>query len=107
MTTWARASVAASTASVSKRWGSALGSVISDVTRTSCPPSWLAMLPQKFSAATTRTTGPSAAAVAAPASAAAGAGPGEAGESEAECARQQGEGPEQVGLHNHNGNHFE
>ncbi len=56
MTTRAWASLAASVASVSKRWGSALGLVISEVTETALPPSCPAMSPQKFSAATTSTT---------------------------------------------------
>ena len=55
MTTCARARRAASTASVWKRWGSAVGLVMSEVTVASRPPICAAMFPQKFSAATTPT----------------------------------------------------
>ena len=65
-----------------------MGLVISEVTRTSRPPSWLVMLPQKFSAATTWTTaGPAAS----EAPATAPAPSDEVGAGQAEHAGQEGE----------------
>src|SRR5437879_4223773 len=53
MTSLASANGRASLELLSYSWGSALGSVTTLCTVTFVPPSWAAMLPQKFSPATT------------------------------------------------------
>src|SRR5450755_755155 len=56
MTSWADDKAAASCGLLSCVWGSTFGSVMIEVTSTCAPPICAAMSPQKFSAATTRTT---------------------------------------------------
>src|SRR6266849_6597529 len=58
ITYWAPAISRASAGARSSEWGSVFGFTITLVKWARSPPSWVAMLPQKFSAATTSTLPP-------------------------------------------------